>query len=362
MTQIISHETLRGIVSEICAQAGSAGEEPGLVADNLVMANLMGHDSHGVGMLPRYIDCVLSGTLKPNSHAKIAVDSGALVVIDGQAGYGQVIGAEAMDIGLDRAREHGVAIVATRNSFHLCRIGAWAERCAAAGFISMHHTNVIGHKPLVAPFGGSEARYATNPYTVGLPATDDNPMTVLDMATSVVAVGKVRVAKNKGEQMAPATLLNGHGKPTTDPNVMFEEPFGAVLPFGGHKGGGLALINELLAGVLSGGQTMRPETCPKSEAILNNMLSIIIDPGKLVDDDFYRSELDAAMKWVKASKPIDPAHPVLVPGEPEQIMKRERESDGIPIDDATWEEILGAGDLVGFGRDAIVALIRAPAP
>ena len=107
---------------------------------------------------------------------------------------------------------------------------------------------------------------------------------------------------------------------------------------------------------------MRPETCPESEAILNNMLSIIIDPGKLIDDDFYRSELDAAMKWVKASKPIDPAHPVLVPGEPEQIMKRKRESDGIPIDDTTWEEILGAGDLVGFGRDAIVALITAPAP
>ena len=213
MTQIVSHETLRGIVSEICARAGSAGEEPGLVADNLVMANLMGHDSHGVGMLPRYIDCVLSGTLKPNSHAKIAVDSGALVVIDGQAGYGQVIGGEAMDIGLDRAREHGIAAVATRNSFHLCRIGAWAERCAAAGFISMHHTNVIGHKPLVAPFGGSEARYATNPYTVGLPATDDNPMTVLDMATSVVAVGKVRVAKNKGEQMAPYSMVTASRRP-----------------------------------------------------------------------------------------------------------------------------------------------------
>jgi len=354
---VVVHKKLRDIVCAICTHAGSEGEESLLVADNLVMANLMGHDSHGVGMLPRYIECVLSGTLKPNSHAKVVVDSGALVVVDGQAGYGQVIGGEAMDIGLERAREHGVAIVATRNSFHLCRIGAWAERCARAGFISMHHTNVIGHKPLVAPYGGSEARYATNPYTVGLPATPENPMTVLDMATSVVAVGKVRVAKNKGEQVAPGTLLDAKGEPTTDPNVMFEEPFGAVLPFGGHKGGGLALINELLAGVLTGGRTMRAETCPESGAIINNMLSVIIDPAKLIDNDFYNDELDAALKWVKASKPIDPAAPVLVPGEPEQLTKRERERNGIPIDDTTWEEILVAGDSVAFGRGEILALL-----
>ena len=353
MTQRLDHRQLRDIVAAVCARAGSADAEAQLVADNLVTANLMGHDSHGVGMLPRYIQCVLSGTLKPNSHAVIVVDSGALVVVDGQAGYGQVIGGEAMDIGLTRAREYGVAIVATRNSFHLCRIGAWAERCAQAGFVSMHHTNVIGHKPLVAPYGGSEARYATNPYTVGLPASSERAMVILDMATSVVAVGKVRVAKNKGEQVSPGVLLDGHGQPTTDPNVMYEEPFGAVLPFGGHKGGGLALINELLAGILTGGRTMRPETLPESEAILNNMLSVIIDPSKLVENEFYSCELDATLAWVKSAKALDPQNPVLTPGEPEQQMKADRESQGVPIDDTTWEEILAAGESVGFGRQAI---------
>lgn len=353
MTKFIDHEKLRGIVAEICTHGGSEGDEPRLVADNLVMANLMGHDSHGIGMLPRYIQCVLSGTLNPNASATIAVDSGALIVVDGNSGYGQVIGGQAMDFGIERAKQHGVAIVATRNSFHLCRIGAWAERCARAGFISMHHTNVMGHKPLVAPYGGSQARYVTNPYTVGLPATDESPMTVLDMATSVVALGKVRVARNKGEQMAEGVLLDGYGKPTTDPNVMYTEPFGAALPFGGHKGGGLALMNELLAGILSGGQTMRAETMQDSDAIINNMLSIIIDPAKLIDNDFYSAELDATLKWVKSSKPIDPDKPVLVPGEPEQITKAEREANGVPIDDNTWEEILAAGDSVGLGRNRI---------
>ncbi len=353
MTRLINHEKLRNIVTEICTHAGSEGEEPAQVAENLVVANLMGHDSHGVGMLPRYIQCVHSGSLNPNASAEIVVDSGALIVVDGKAGYGQMVGSQAMDFGIERAKEHGVAIVATRNSFHLCRIGAWAERCAQAGYISMHHTNVMGQKPLVAPYGGSEARYVTNPYTVGLPATAESPMTVLDMATSVIAMGKVRVAKNKDEQVAEDVLLDKDGNPTTDPNVMFNSPTGAVLPFGEHKGGGLALMNELLAGILSGGQTMRGDTLLKSDAIINCMLSIIIDPSKLVDNAFYTAELDATLQWVKDSKPIDPDKPVLVPGEPEQIMKAEREANGIPVDDVTWEEVLAAAESVGLGRNRI---------
>ncbi len=353
MTRHVNHDKLRDIIVTICRNAGSEGQEPQQVADNLVMANLMGHDSHGVGMLPRYIECVNSGTLNPNAAAEIAVDSGALVVVDGNAGYGQVVGEQAMDIGITRAREHGVAIVATRNSFHLCRIGAWAEQCARVGFISMHHTNVMGRRPLVAPYGGAEARYVTNPYTVGLPATDESPMTILDMATSVIAMGKVRVAKNKGEQVGEDILLDADGKPSTDPNVMYNENPGAVLPFGGHKGGGLALMNELLAGILSGGQTMRSDTLFQDDKIINCMLSIIIDPSKLIDNAFYAAELDATLKWVKGSRPIDPDKPVLVPGEPEQIMKAEREEHGIPIDDTTWEELLIAADSVGLGRNRV---------
>lgn len=356
MTRSIDHKKLHDIIVEICAHAGSEGREPEQVASNLVMANLMGHDSHGVGMLPRYIECVHSGTLNPNASAEIAVDSGALIVVDGNAGYGQVVGEQAMEFGLGRAKQHGVAIVATRNSFHLCRIGAWAEQCARAGFVSMHHTNVMGRRPLVAPYGGSEARYVTNPYTVGLPATDESPMTILDMATSVIAMGKVRVAKNKGEPVAEDILLDSDGRPFTDPNVMYSDPPGAVMPFGQHKGGGLALMNELLAGILSGGQTMRGDTLFQNDAIINCMLSIIIDPSKLIDNAFYAAELDATLKWVKASKPIDPDKPVLVPGEPEQLTRAEREANGIPVDDATWEELLVAADSVGLGRNRITAM------
>jgi len=354
MTVTIDHNKLRNIIAEICAHAGSTGEEPRLVADNLVTANLMGHDSHGVGMLPRYVAGAQNGEAKLNAHAKIIVDNGALIVVDGGAGLGQVIGGESMDFGIERVKQHGCAIVATRRSFHLGRIGAWAERCAEQGYVSMHHTNVVGHKPHVAPYGARESKYSTNPYTIGLPATSEYPMTILDMATSVVAMGKVRVAKNKGEQVAPGTLIDADGKETTDPNVMYTEPFGAVLPFGGHKGGGLALMNEILAAVLCGGHTMRPETNQPKDAIINNMLSVIIDPAKLIDDDFFNGEINATISYVKAAKPIDPAKPVLVPGDPERNRKAEREANGVPIDDNTWEEILAAGDSVGFGRNRII--------
>jgi uncharacterized oxidoreductase len=351
---VIRDDKLRAVVREIVAAAGSRGEEPALVADNLVYANLTGHDSHGVGMIPRYIRAVHSGELKANVHAKVVVDDGAMVVLDGQAGYGQVIGGEAMAIGIERARTHGVCVLSIRHSFHLCRIGAWGEQCARAGMVSMHHVNVVGHPGIVAPYRGSDARYSTNPYCCVLPATASNPVTALDFATSVVAHGKVRVARNKGERMAPDMLLDAHGKPTTDPQTLFEG--GALTAFGQHKGYGLALVNELLAGVLSGGGTCRPERDHAQDTILNNMLSIIIDPKRLVSGEYYESETDATLAHVKASPPLDADKPVLVPGDPERATFEARHRDGVPVDEHTWREMLDAAVSVGIAREHIEAV------
>ncbi|HIE76119.1 MAG TPA: malate/lactate/ureidoglycolate dehydrogenase, partial [Gammaproteobacteria bacterium] len=130
---LISQENLRAVAVEILLAAGSSGDEPGIVADNLVQANLAGHDSHGIGMLPRYVACVKTGELIPNQHAEVVIDEGPIITVDGRSGYGQVIGQEAMDIGIDRARSLGVCTLTIRHSFHLGRIGAWGERCAQAG-------------------------------------------------------------------------------------------------------------------------------------------------------------------------------------------------------------------------------------
>jgi len=141
---LISQENLRAVAVEILLAAGSSGDEPKIVADNLVQANLAGHDSHGIGMLPRYVVCVKTGELIPNQHAEVVIDEGPIITVDGRSGYGQVIGQEAMDIGIERARSLGVCTLTIRHSFHLGRIGAWGERCAQAGLVSIHHVNAIG--------------------------------------------------------------------------------------------------------------------------------------------------------------------------------------------------------------------------
>src|SRR6185503_3297373 len=235
-------DPLHAFTMAICKADGSSAEEARLVADHLVLANLFGHDSHGVGMMPAYLLNTTTGHCVRNQHAKI--------VRDGGAGYGQVIAKEAMDVGIERAKKHGVAVVGLKNSHHIGRIGHWAEQCAAAGLVSTHWVNVHGHKSLVAPFGGAEPRFTTNPYCTAIPRKGKEPI-VLDFATSQVAMGKVRVANNKKVRMDEGLLIDAQGNPTTDPGVLYNPPFGAILPFGLHKGGGLAVICDLLAGALT---------------------------------------------------------------------------------------------------------------
>jgi len=353
----IAATNLEDVCRRIAAARGSTAEEAEQVAINLVAANLKGHDSHGVGMLPRYIKATFTGELNINSHAEVVADHGVIVQIDGNAGYGQVIGKEAMAIAIERAKTFGLCVMTVRNSFHLCRIGAWGEQCAEAGLVSMHHVNGYGHPGLVAPFRGTDARFSTNPYCVVLPKTGNNPPTVLDFATSQIAAGKVRVAKNKGEATPPGALIDHKGQPTTDPWVLYREPKGALGPVGGaaagHKGYGIALINELFAGVLSGGDTCRPETDHPNDVILNGMLSIVIDPDKMTDRASFEAEIDATIAHVKASPPADPNLPVLIPGDPERQTMATRGAEGVPVDDETWREMLEAAESVGVAADEI---------
>ena len=343
---------LRAVASAIVAGTGSEPGEAALVARQLVEANLTGHDSHGVGLLPRYVEVFRLGRLKPNRHATIVVDAGSMLTLDGNLGYGQVIAYEAMQLGIERATTHGVAVVALANSHHIGRIGHWAEQCVAAGMVSMHYVNAIS-QPVVAPFGGRDARFVTNPFCVGMPRPGGEPI-VLDFATSRIAMGKVRVARNKGVEVGPDTLLDGHGEPTRDPNAMYRQPFGALLPFGEHKGYGLAVICELLGGALTGGRTLHERT-PGRE-VVNNMLTVIIDPQRLGTGANFAAEQAQFEAWVKASPLAPGVDRIRLPGEPEQEHRRERRSHGIPIDRTTWEEIVRAGGELGLARPELERL------
>ena len=340
-------------VAAVVAAGGSSAAEAERVAANLVEANLTGHDSHGVGMVPRYIDSLLEGGLVVDRTVRVVHDGGALLTLDGERGYGQTIGPQAMALGIERAREHGVAVVGLANSHHLGRIGAWAEQCLAAGLVSIHFVNVLS-RPIVAPFGGRDARFGTNPFCVGIPRAGGAPV-VLDFATSRIAQGKTRVAHNKGVPVEPGVLIDDHGEPSTNPRYTVIPPFGALLTTGEHKGSGLALVCELLGGALTGGLTQRVPADARRR-VHNGMLSILIDPARMGTATNLAAEADAFIDWYLASPPAAGVERVRFAGEPEREARARRTAQGIAIDEVTWAEITAAGGKLGLAAEQLQAI------
>lgn len=345
--RVIRAEPLARAIEAVVAAGGSEPREAKIVAESLVAANLAGHDSHGVGMIPRYVDALLEGGLRVNQHPEITFDGGAMLALDGRMGYGQVIGREAMRIAIERARAHGVCVMALARAHHLCRIGEWAEQAVAAGFVSIHFVNVIS-RAIVAPYGGSDARFGTNPFTIGIPLPGEPPF-ILDMATSAVAQGKIRVAYNKGERVNPEWLLDEKGNPTSDPRYGVIEPFGALRTFGLHKGYGLAVACELLGGALTGGGTWHSDDKSRRR-VWNGMLSVVIDPERLGTAEAFAAEARAFLDSLRASPVAAGFDKVRIAGEPERESRERRSREGIPVDAITWEEIVAAAAKLGVGR------------
>jgi hydroxycarboxylate dehydrogenase B len=334
----IDHQRLRDLTSRLLKAGGCSETEAAIVTDHLVEANLAGHDSHGVGMLPHYFRNLAAGTLIPNQTPEIVSETPNFAVWDGRGGYGQVIARDAMAWAIGAARRHGVAVHGLRNTHHIGRVGTYGEIAACAGMVALHFVNVASGPPGVAPFRGREGRFLTNPVCIAIPPTANNEPILLDFATSRVALGKVRVAYNAGKSMIDGALLDHAGKPTTNPAVMYTQPRGVVLPFGEHKGSGLALVCELLAGAIVGSTSVTSMT-PPERGILNGMLTIVIDPARLSAPDSMMAEIDAMIDWVKSAAPSDSELPVLVAGEPERLARVERLAKGIEVDDETWSQL-----------------------
>jgi uncharacterized oxidoreductase len=345
-SKTLSAAELRALCARILQALGSSAQEAQAVASNLVLANLCGHDSHGVGMLPRYVDAILEGGLQPNTGVRVALDAGTLLALDGQRGFGQVVGEQAMQLGIARAQQHGSCIMTLSQAHHLGRIGHWAEMAVAQGLVSIHFVNVLS-RPIVASWGGADGRFGTNPCCIGVPIAGQEPF-VLDFATSRVAQGKMRVAYNEGRQVEPGFLIDQRGYPTTDPGVVVvPKPdsgaslFGALLPFGEYKGFGLAVACELLGGALTGGGTMhRPADTRRS--VYNGMLTILIDPRRLGTQEAFAREAMAFVDWLRHGPVAPGADAVRLAGEPERAYRKARERDGIVIDATTWAEIAQA--------------------
>ncbi len=342
----ISAHHLTDLATSILSHASGNADAARKVAKRLVSANLTGHDSHGVGMIPAYVEGILAKQLIPDAQAKVVQDKGPFLLVDGQQGFGHIVAEQAMEMAIERARTSHFAVLSLRNSFHLGRLGDWGAMAAEAGFICILYANVQSERPIVAPFGGSDSRFVTNPYCTAIPATAKNPMFLLDMATSTIAMGKARVADLSGNSVPEGSVIDVDGNPTTDPSVMFEEPSGSLTTFGAHKGFGLALLGDILGGSFSGGGAYLPERAVPSR-IFNNMMAILIDPNVFGLADAFGVDMDKYADWVKASPPAPGVQAVQLPGDPERRCAKDRQANGIFVDAGTQAQLIEAATSVG---------------
>lgn len=347
---------LRRLATAIFAAKGSEATEADIIGRHLVDANLAGHDSHGVKMIPAYLENLATDGVFPNVALKTILDSGGILAFDGGLGYGQRMAQEATAKAIERCRENGSVIWSLRHSHHVGRIGDYGEQVIEAGLVGLFFVNVVGHDPTVAPFGGRESRFGTNPVCIAIPGSTHGAPLMLDFATSRIAYGKVEVARNKGVPVPEDCLVDGQGRMTTDPGVMFEEPQGAQLSFGEHKGSGLALMCEVLAGALSGGFTIQPEH-HRQNNITNNIFSILIRPDATPAGTGLSHEVSRLVEYVKSAPLMEGSDDVLVAGEPEVRAREDRSRNGIPLDEVTYGNLLAAAESAGISPDQARELV-----
>ncbi len=307
------------------------------VAEHLVEADRCGYISHGLSILPNYRRAIEGGNVNPEGRATCVLDRGALMVFDGQGGFGQHVGKTVMTTAIERVREHGHCIVTLRRSHHLGRMGHYGEMAAAAGIVLLSFTNVINRAPVVAPYGGRVARLTTNPLCFAGPMPNGRPPLIVDIATSAIAINKARVLAEKGEPAPENSIIDADGQPTTDASTMFGEHPGALLPFGGHKGYALGVVAELLAGVLSGGGTIQPEN-PRGGVATNNLFGLLIHPEMDLGLNWQSAEVEAFLNYLHATPPAPGFDGVQYPGEYE-AENRKLAATHLDIDPNIWRNL-----------------------
>ncbi len=332
--------------TEVFVGLGAPREEAAWVSTLLVRSNLMGHDSHGVLRIPQYVDAIREGQIRPGEPPAVEERGPTTLVVDGRLGFGQVVAREAMSLAVARARAHGVAAVAIRRANHIGRLADFAEQAAAAGVVGLVFANDSGALQRVAPAGGLEGRLSTNPFAVGVPRRAP-PHLVVDMSTSVVASGKLRAARDAGERVPEGWVQDAMGRPSTDPNIPFADPPGTILPMAGHKGYALALVVEVLAGVLSGaGFVQAGDSGPDYQGVF----AVAVDVGRFLPLDRFVADVEAMLAHVKSARPRPGVPEILVPGEHAWQEALRRKAEGIPLAAGTWEGLRAIAREVGVGE------------
>lgn len=330
-------DNLTAFVTRLFAAVGVPDTEAATVARSLVGANLRGHDSHGVMRVPQYVDFLKNQAYRIGVPLKVVSETPAVVVCDGQWGLGQVQAHRLLDLILPRAKVLGLAAGTARDCGHVGRLGEYAERVADEDLVLLATVNNCGAGQRVAPPGGLEPRLGTNPLCASVPTA--NEPVVLDFGTSVVAEGKVRVYHINQRPVPEGWLLDPQGRPTTDPSVLYEKPLGSILPMGGtqaYKGFGLSLVLDMLSGGLSGGKSSHPDA-PAAKG--NNVVFLVLDPKRFSGQDALLRESTQVADYVRSTPRAAGVEAILLPGDPERNILKQRSADGVPLEDAHWAKL-----------------------
>ena len=327
-------EDLMAFVTAIYEAAGTPAEHARIVATHQVGANLAGHDSHGVVLLPTYVDRIDRGHIVPTARPDVVQESPSTLAVNGKWGFGPVISEWTMERLIAKARATRIAAGTVREQSHVGRLADYPLMATRAGFIGLMMADSGQSPKAVAPFGGREARLGTNPLCIAFPGSLPGPV-FIDMATSAVAAGKLNLARARKKPIPLGWLLDKHGKATTDPNAQLEG--GVMLPLGGpegHKGYGLSFAVETLASVLPGlGFGIDPNGRHNDGTFM-----LVVDPGAFSPTDF-KDEVAAFVRYLKATPPAEGFDEVLYPGEIEYRTEERRRREGIPIEEATWDRL-----------------------
>jgi LDH2 family malate/lactate/ureidoglycolate dehydrogenase len=339
---------LAALTAGVLRANGVPAADADLLADTLVTAELWGHASHGMLRLPWYVARLRSGAMEPVTATEVLRDSGATVLLDGQHGIGQVITQRAVELGIERARTHGISGVAVRNSGHFGTAAYFTRQAAESGCVALLATNA---SPAMAPWGGRVKAIGTNPWSIAAPA-GRHGVVVMDLANTAVARGKVYLAAERGEQIPDGWAAGADGTPTTDPAAAIA---GLIMPMAGPKGYVISFMMDILAGVLTGsafGDAVAGPYDPDRRSGAGHLL-ITIDVAALADASEFASRVELLVDQTRGGPLAAWADEILVPGELEDRNRRRLSADGIPLADSTWAAI------AALGREADLTL---PAP
>lgn len=336
---------LREIASNLLRAGGASPAEAIRVGASLVDANLRGYDSHGVMRIPYYVQAIKDGEVAPGAELTIIKESPTHLVADANWGFGQIQADRLLHRLVEKAKSGGVGVGTMIHSGHIGRLGEYNEAMAARGLISMIMVNSHGAAVRVAPPGGTAPRLSTNPLAIGVP-NGDQPL-VLDFSTSATAEGKVRVKKIAGEKCPEGWLLDCTGQPTTDPNVLYNNPCGSILPMGGaqaYKGFGLGLMIEILCGALSGGVCAREQPYPKKG---NCVFMLLLNPEQFGGTEHFKSEVNQLVEYIRSCPRIPGVERIVLPGDPERCLSEDRLAKGITLDQENWNALVKMAETLG---------------